>query len=197
MKKYFLYFLSALVIVCCLTACNGSGAGQVSAETVEIKTVEPPENGWTWEQISDVIYINNQKISNPINCNFIKSIFKIGDIEYSEKMQSAAAALYFKGKYACGIAFYHDSSEDTVNDESIVKNLVFSAVINESDINNESLICINGVRLGTSYEDLILKLGEPTENNGNMIYSIGKSEIVFRINDEGIIDFIVLLGLEK
>lgn len=169
----------------------------IQEETTEIKTIEPPEDGWTWEKLSDVIYINNKKIESDITYEFLKTMFTFDDITYFENMSTASAFLNYNDNYAFAVAFYYNSP-NKINETSIVKNLVFSSKRNNSDIPNEELVSINGVGLGTNYENMILQLGSPTEINDNAnIYVLGGDTIVFFIDDEKTIYFISIILEEQ
>ena len=164
-----------------------------SENTIEIKTIEPPEDGWTWEQLSDVIYINNQKIERDITYQFLGDMFTFEDLTYYKKMSTASAFLNYNDKYAFSVAFYYNAPKK-INKNSIVKNLVFSAKMNASDIPNEKLISINGIGLGNNYEDMILQLGFPTEIDGNTnIYNLEEDTIAFFLDDEKIINVISII----
>ncbi len=199
-KKRLLLIVGILIISLSLSGCENFVETDVGTETkitkqtdsettnsesvTEIKTIEPPEDGWTWEQLSDVTYINNQKIESDITCEFLETMFKIDILTYYEKMSTASAFLNFNDKYAFSVAFYYNAPEK-VNKKSIVKNLVFSSKQNNSDISNKDLISINGIGLDSSYDDMILQLGSPTEDDGSTsTYILNGGKLIFFTDDE-------------
>ena len=52
--KKFLAVLAAACLTLSVVGCQQNGAG---IKTAEMKTIEPPESGWTHEQISEVTYL--------------------------------------------------------------------------------------------------------------------------------------------
>lgn len=207
--KRALMLVVMMLITLALSGCENFVETDVSAETksiiqtvsettnnaniAEIKTIEPPEDGWTWEQLSDVIYINNKKIESDITYQFLEDMFTFENLTYYKKMSTASAFLNYNDKYAFSVAFYYNAPQK-INKNSIVKNLVFSAKMNASDIPNEKLISINGIGLGNNYEDMILQLGFPTEIDGNTnIYNLEEDTIAFFLDDEKIINVISII----
>lgn len=198
--KGLLPIVGMLIISLSLSGCKKPVEADVGAETTgitqavgeaansesvtEIKTIEPPEDGWTWEQLSDVTYINNQKIESDITCEFLEAMFTIDVLTYYEEMSTASAFLNFNDKYAFSVAFYYNAPEK-INKKSIVKNLVFSSKQNDSDISNKDLISINGIGLDSSYDDMILQLGSPTEDDGSTsMYTLNGGKLFFFTDDE-------------
>ncbi len=120
-KKRLLPIIGILIISLSLSGCEKLVKTDIGAETkitkqavsettnsesvTEIKTIEPPEDGWTWEQLSDVTYINNQKIESDITFDFLETMFTIDVLTYYEKMSTASAFLNFNDKYAFSVAF--------------------------------------------------------------------------------------------
>lgn len=207
--KRALMLVVMMLITLALSGCENFVETDVSAETKSIiqtvsettntaniaviKTIEPPEDGWTWEQLSDVIYINNKKIESDITYQFLEDMFTFDNLTYYKKMSTASAFLNYNGKYAFSVAFYYNAPKK-INNKSIVKNLTFSAKMNVSDIPNEELISINGIGLGSSYEDMILQLGFPTEiDEHTKHYNLREDTIAFFLDDEKTIDFISII----
>ncbi len=111
-------------------------------EVVEIKTIEPPEDGWTLELISQVTYINGQRISFPLTLSDLGKEFKMGD-NYIVK---------YKGQKAF-MAILDDNNLDN--------GYFFTLMYNESVIPNNEIIKINEINLGDSNEKIMIRMGEP------------------------------------
>ena len=205
MKNKILSMLAAIAVAMTLSACQAGDTGQMSplseavttvveetAESIKMKTIEPPEDGWTIEQLNEFVYINNQKITNPLRLSFLENMFEIEEITYLDSLKSASAVANIDDKYVFSVSFHYDL-ENKINKESSVKNIVFSSALNQSEINNTYLVSINGVGLNTHYDDMIERLGYPTEINDSMMsYVIDNQKLNFRLNNEKYIDFITL-----
>ncbi len=62
---------------------------------------------------------------------------------------------------------------------------MFSSKQNDSDISNKDLISINGIGLDSSYDDMILQLGSPTEDDGGTsMYILNGGKLIFFTDDE-------------
>lgn len=191
MKKL-LSVISAMAVMLAMGGCESKEAEQVSETVAEMVTVAPPENGWTLEQLNEAMYICDKKIEMPLTYGFLETIVAIEDITYFENMNSASAIAKYNNEYAFSVAFHYNSKE--IDDNTEVKNLVFSAELNESEISNVKLIYINGVGLGTSQEKMIKNLGNPTEQSDTMsTYDCGEYNVSFRIDENKKIDFITIL----
>ena len=108
MKK-FLSILITAAIACTLTACGNDIRGQVSEETVavdEMKTIEPPEDGWTLEQLNQVLYMNGQKIELPLMFSSLGDGYEIRDIEHYDDSNRASGVLYYNNQFVAIIVFY-------------------------------------------------------------------------------------------
>ncbi|MDE6710180.1 MAG: hypothetical protein K2J76_06810, partial [Oscillospiraceae bacterium] len=72
-----------LMILCTLSSCGTAEAAVTkSIDHAEIKTVEPPENGWTLEQLNNVLYLNGQQIQLPLMFSSLKDGYEIRDKTY-------------------------------------------------------------------------------------------------------------------
>ena len=181
MKKFF-GLLAAACFVWGMVGCqqNDVSAEQNGTEAAEIKTVEPPENGWTSEQLSEVIYINGVNYDYPIS---LKDLGK--DFSADESL------ILYKNQAAFG---------GSINDNEIYNSLSFSISGNYSELPNKSLININGMTLENDREDLLLKMGEPlsiAENDlTRIIYGSENLKVVFILNEEEKVSFVALLWEE-
>lgn len=112
-KKRFLSLLAAVVLICGLVGCQAHIASdKVNAETkqivneaTEIKTIEPPEDGWTIDELARVFRINNEPIELPFILNNLNEKYNIKK-EETKILDSGA----------CGtILYYNDVSFLVIN----------------------------------------------------------------------------------
>ena len=183
-KNKFLSLLAAALAVVCLDGCKTNDienqAAQVNKESaattenVEIKTIEPPEDGWTLEQLNNFIYINGINYSYPIKLSDLGKNFSADD-----------NMILYKNKSSFG---------GSVNDDDIYTSLMFSISGNQSEIPDNMLININGVTLGTELQDLFVKLGkaesETQDSLTRVIYNIESLTIIFVLDEESKINII-------
>ena len=183
MKK-FLSLLTAALVIVGLVGCKANDIEDQSAqvneentaitENIEIKTIEPPEDGWTSEQLNNFIYINGVNYSYPIKLSDLGKNFIADD-----------NMILYKNKSSFG---------GSVNDDDIYTSLMFSISGNQSEIPDNMLININGVTLGTELQDLFVKLGkaesETQDGLTRVIYNIESLTIIFILDEESKINII-------
>lgn len=188
--KQALMLVGILLITLAFSGCEKLVETDVSAETkstiqtvsettnfeniTEIKTIEPPEDGWTLEQLSNYIYINGVNYRYPIKLSDLGKNFNADD-----------NMILYKNKLSFG---------GSVNDDGIYTSLMFSISGNQSEMPDNMLININGVTLGTELQDLFLKLGktelETQDSLTRVIYNVENLTIIFILDEESKINII-------
>lgn len=159
-----------------------TSATQVS-ET-EYKTIQPPEGGWTLAELNKVLYINGKNAELPFTLNELGSDFEPGeDFESDKETGETESLLKYNDEIVGGIAFVTDGSSDPYN----VPLTLFAIKPYKTTI--ESLLVINGVRINDSYDELIKKMGQPTEEAINGItkyeyYNCGDYRVGFCISHD-------------
>lgn len=183
-KNKFLSLLAAALAVVWLGGCKTNDienqATQVNkdntatTENIEIKTIEPPEDGWTLEQLNNFIYINGVNYSYPIKLSDLGKNFIADD-----------NMILYKNRSSFG---------GSVNDDDIYTSLMFSISGNQSEIPDNMLININGVTLGTELQDLFVKLGkaksETQDSLTRVIYNVESLTMIFVLDEESKINII-------
>ncbi len=181
--KQALMLVSILLMSLVLSGCENFVETDVSAETksiiqtvsettntaniAEIKTIEPPEDGWTWERLSEVVYINGIKYDYPITLGALTETYTYDkNIVYND---NAGTILYYNNIYAFGAGIEYDNIGD-IDENSKIVSAIFNILEDESQINSSELIWINGIRLGDSYEKMIVNLGTPDIINDDFSY---------------------------
>ncbi|MDE5859073.1 MAG: hypothetical protein K2H23_01580, partial [Oscillospiraceae bacterium] len=111
MKKL-LAVLAAACLVFCMVGCqqNSVSTGQNSIEVSEMKTIEPPENGWTLDELNEVLYLNSQQIQLPLMFSSLKDGYEIRDKRYkseaSHNNDVVGGYLYYKNDVIAMVTFY-------------------------------------------------------------------------------------------
>ncbi|MBQ8568035.1 MAG: hypothetical protein IJ446_02330, partial [Oscillospiraceae bacterium] len=72
--KQALALLAATIMMSCAAACDG---GTEAETATEMKTIEPPQDGWTKEQLNEVMYLMGEPFSLPCKLEEIEKHFII------------------------------------------------------------------------------------------------------------------------
>ena len=207
--------LFAFALIICMTTGSFAGCGSIDAlETEislteyedldltieediniesEIKTIEPPEDGWTLELLNQVVYFNNKPLHYYTTLGEFKELlgedFTIGEFKYGNR---AVAHGYFREEgrlFGIGI---NCSSLDEVSDDSIISDYSFYEPEDfKPDFHIDTLFNINGLRIGEDYDKMITVLG----NNFEKLEDIGVYRYWFR--DTQIISITVYIGANE
>ncbi len=188
MKKRLLSLLTAAAITLSLSACKPREMGQSidpideivsytsqTIETTEMKTIEPPEDGWTLEQLNQVLYMNGQKIELPLMFSTLGDGYEIRDKRYNDESSAdndiVGGYLYYKEELVALVTFY-----ELENDIEFLK-LYFFPDMYESNMDNIEYININGFGLKNNINDIYNFLGYTYKNENNLlIYNIQNSK---------------------
>ena len=176
MKKQIIAVLAALA--CTFTACGNQGEEQVTAiseesaaSVAEMKTVEPPEDGWTLEELNQVLYMNGQKIELPLMFSSLGEGYEIRDKRYndesSEDSDIVGGYLYYENELIALVTFY-----ESENDIEFLT-LFFYPEIYEANQDSSEYIKVNGFGLKSQLTDVYNSLGNQFTNENELIeYSI-------------------------
>ncbi len=121
--------------------------------------VPVPEEGWTDETLLDVIYINGEKLQVPFSLESLGEGFDYltDDDSFLHKKDGTYAGITYYG-IPCGICSTPITSSVESFRQDTLNMITFDALMNEEPI--EMLpISINGVTYGTSYNDMVSRLG--------------------------------------
>ena len=186
MKKKFLSILAAFAVLVSFSACQAGNTGQtpplidsvttVVEESVEMKTIVPPEDGWTVEQLNEVMYLNGKPFKLP--CTFRE----LGNDFSTCNPQEFNGYPFENRTYNDGKDFDYILSELLYEDFRVgyiisVNDDILSIIFNDfaNDNNLSKLFCINGANVSFEKESIEKALGTSytiSEANGSYIYEI-------------------------
>jgi hypothetical protein len=166
------------------TSCSNSTVETISESTIqteaqtepaiEYKTIEPPEDGWTLELLSEVTYINGKKVDLPFSLNDIGWEEPLYYSEYDEKYNTYYHVLTPPdendedklGPLFMSIgAFGNDDT--TFDNDCLIFITQIDAPIKEKYSEVDDIIVINGVRFGDSKDDVTKKMGQPNRDTSS------------------------------
>lgn len=180
MKKIIISLLICTSIIsCCLSGCgndvsqnaeNSISTDYVSESNkiVDIKTVEPPENGWTMESILNATYICGKQLCYPLRLSDLGDNFHIDDSEKTEISQKVNVELKHDEENICSVMYFQSDVVDGYQNAEIC---MFGFC--EFYTDNPGSISINGITLGSSVSDVEEKIGSP--DNDKLYYYTYKS----------------------
>ena len=168
-----------LVILCTLSSCGTAEAAVTEPiEPAEIKTVAPPENGWTIEELANTIYFNGQSIKLPLKIKDLGDKYDVNKDDIYFLGTSATVPLTYDNEIIAVLTLENCLKLDDVYDSNVSVIILSSLVVDE---NSNECVMINGLSLSGNKNDAISCLGEPTKtdvagNSGVLIYNIKETE---------------------
>lgn len=185
MKNRFLSTFAAIAVALSLSSCQNSNTEQtvsltdsattVVEEAVEMKTIAPPEDGWTVEQLNEVMYLNGKPFKLPCTLEELGEGFTIDNLksnynypfgEIGEEFEYTSAVLYYNGNRFGHIHMTSDTNEIWgISQEKVLGNDV-------------ELLFINGLSINASKTDVEALLGSSftkSEINGSYTYNIDET----------------------
>lgn len=208
LKKKILTLLAAVSLACSLVGCQSdTDTGQVGTEqnnqqtnivqslstkaksnkdndkkeeTTEIKTIEPPEDGWTLEQLNEVLYLNGQKIELPLMFSSLKEGYEVRNRNYNNKdsldYNIVGGELYYNNELLAVVSFY-----ELANDLEIISLFLLPILYTDSQ-NTTEYIHINGFGLKSNISDIYDTLGNGyIYESERFIYNIKNSNFSISI----------------
>lgn len=181
MKKFFAV-LAAACLVLSTAGCqqNDVSADQNGTETIEIKTIEPPENGWTLDTLNEVLYLNGQQIQLPLMFNTLKDGYEIRDKIYNDTSNFdndvVGGYLYYENNLIAMVAF-----NELENDIEILSIAFFRDDYKDNQ-DVSKYISINGFGLQSDINDIYSCLGNEYINESELlVYDIKGSNFIITI----------------
>ncbi|MDE6132106.1 MAG: hypothetical protein K2G04_01835, partial [Oscillospiraceae bacterium] len=134
MKKFFAV-LAAACLIWGMVGCQQNDdvlteqSVQNSIEISEMKTIEPPQNGWTLEDLLSVTYIYGNQIISPYTLESLGSNFTFDNNNVSEvENDMCSAHLYYKNMPIAAVNF-NESDSKKVNSDTLINTLSFPLLL--------------------------------------------------------------------
>lgn len=123
----------------------------------DMETIEPPEDGWTLEELNQVLYMNGQKIELPLMFSSLKEGYEIRNRKYNDKdsldYNIVGGELYYNNELLAVVSFY-----ELANDLEIISLFLLPILYIDSQDTTE-YIHINGFGLKSKISDIYDTLG--------------------------------------
>ena len=142
-------------------------AATAQVTETEYKTMEPPEGGWTIEELMSVTYVCGEQLSYPLTMNSFGNKVEIFEdtlkVHNAKDTPSVMAELCSDNEFM-GAAFFNRDSVDDISGDTPINTISFDT---HSDFfeKNGSPITLNGVSFGDTKEELIDALGSKAKTN--------------------------------
>lgn len=122
-------------------------------EVISYNTVEPPEDGWTTEEIMNVTYLCNKKLEYPLSLEFLGDDFSLSHyVKSASENRLVPARLEYKNKYLANATVVKP------HDEIMIYNIVLFP--DTCKVENVEPFVINGVKMYDNFDDVIKALGD-------------------------------------
>ena len=203
MKKRILSLFAAVAVMLSLSACQPNDTGQDTQpsevieqtnEITEMKTIEPPEDGWTLEELNTVMYLNQKPFSLPCTADEITDYFEIQNNYLNQKdNNSLILDVLYDGKYAFSVKGIQDNV-------LMITEISIPALGYEANIPRDELFVINGFKLTGSLDELEAALGKPTSYSTTRYVYVTidqKQEIGFMFSSDKTVNSMYITSLEE
>ncbi len=165
--KVLAILLCSALSVCAFSGCSNEADTEASLnEQVSVseqdnntnyKTVKPPADGWTIEELLSVTYVCGKQLSYPINLDSLADGISLDLDNAFYGNEFGNADLRYNDDFL-GVCVFRPGSEPTSPPESIK-----SITISKEDSDIAEQIISNGIKLGDSIATLYECFGEPDE----------------------------------
>jgi len=191
MKKRLLCLTTAVILAFSMAGCgdvkddssavDSTAAAAVNTESMEtppdlpeIEPVPVPEGGWTDETINDVTYINGKKINFPCKFKDLGEGFEIfpDDIELNKEKKTVLASVSYYGEIIASCKLRDCEDTNNLEEKEIIYLCFEPALASEysSDVPDKWPINVNGVTIGSSFEDVENNFGLELGDDNEIIY---------------------------
>ena len=182
MKKTVIALLCSALLICPLAGCSVSpsseqdsvaavqesgGSDKKVADSINMTPVPVPAEGWKDDTISEVIYINGEKLGFPLRLDDFGEDFGLQTKadHFLTKGDKNTAGITYKGKN-CGLITVNGKCDENTIGQLDIVSLTFSRGSElDPDAPEVFPISINGVTIGSDYSELVEKLGFAYDNN--------------------------------
>ena len=189
------------------TSLSSSTVEEATAQVTEAEyeTMEPPEEGWTIEELMSVTYVCGEQLTYPLTMNSFGN--KVEIFEDTLKVQNNHGILHVMAELCSdnefmGAAFFNKNSVDDISGDTPINTIHFST---HSDFfeKSGSPIILNGVSFGDTKEELIDALGSKVKINEEayiityIFDEIQDLKFIASYDDQGCFGRITFYNLDK
>ena len=195
-KKRFLSLLAAVAVTFCLVGCRSdTDTGHVelidevsqqittvteqieqTSDLSEIKTIEPPEDGWTLEQLNEVMYLNGKPFKLPCTLEDLGNEYTVDDRNINKYTGYIHTTLYFNS-----IRIGQITLQEINNNEHKIIAILFVKSVSPDNFNEKFVI--NNLTLNSAQSDVEMLLGKNyDESESGYVYQVKNSSYDYGIS---------------
>lgn len=187
-RKIFSLFLCSMVLTGGLVGCGtdkSTADTSLSSSTVEettdqvaeteYKTMKPPEEGWTIEELMSVTYLCGKQLTYPLTMEYLGEDFSLDEANKTELKLSIGYPLLYKDK-KIGLVTFKKNSNQSSNHGDIT-----SLMFNNVSYSASDCIVVNDIHFGSSNTNVKSMLGTPCDKStdGRYAYTIQNGDDKF------------------
>ncbi|MBQ9078464.1 MAG: hypothetical protein IJY29_02680 [Ruminococcus sp.] len=148
----------------------------VQITETEYKTMEPPEGGWTIEELMSVTYLCGKQLTYPLTIEYLGEDFSLDEANKTELKLSIGYPLLYKDK-KIGLVGFEKNSENS-SDYDNITTIMFNTNVSSSALD---CIVVNGISLGSINTDVKSMIGTPCDKStdGRYAYTIQNGDDKF------------------
>ena len=193
-RKLNVLFITCVLLVAmagCSSTTNNSNDSMLSSESTQFEVnshyeiIDVPEDGWTIEELAKAIRLNGKSIEMPFILDNLGDAFDIDEttITFSSDSKKASGNLTYNKEIVGAFSVEVDNIDELGQGKILI--LAFKPF----KVDYSSLVYINGVTIGSGYDDVLEYLGKPTEitdanKNYYMHYRFEQYLLTFGIEEE-------------
>jgi len=196
---------------CLLTGCASSknGSDELSndssssavAETstseadsiTDYHTIQPPEEGWTTEELMSVTYLYGRQLTYPLTLGALGDSIELKNME--PNIAGNVHVTLCHGDQIVGNAIFNVKTVEEVNQDTPIDQFMFLG-----DQNTPNSLVINGKSIDTEFENMQGYLGETVKSSesSKIFYKTkGDSFTIAAINSNGVFSALSLYGMSQ
>ena len=177
MTKKLLAIFLAISIVLSFSACKGEQDNSdsstaeetttLSETTAEMKTIEPPADGWTPELLNQVMYLNGKPFSLPCTLKDLGEGYSFSKDVSDNNDGTGSCDLLYNNEKVSYIFFNNYSQSKGATNDSIITVMSFdrrTLIIDFKNGFDVKKCSINGIFLGSTKEEVNRQMGDANLN---------------------------------
>ena len=150
-------------------------AATAQVTETEYITMEPPEEGWTIEELMSVTYLCGKQLTYPLTMEYLGEDFSLDEANKTELKLSIGYPLLYKDKKIGLVTLKKNSNQSSKHGD--ITSLMFSNVLYSA----LDCIVVNGISLGSINTDVKSMIGTPCDKStdGRYAYTIQNGDDKF------------------